>query len=126
LSVFRAALAGLCAVLLTTVGCGPATPAAGSSQPAQTPLQAVELIPARIDAYLPRVTPELAVPLPAACLIPTAQLGGLMVATALEPASMHGLLVYPGFAGLAAIGPYPVSRVPAGAASSPSACGRND
>jgi len=155
--------------------------------------QVVEVIPARIDAYRPRVTSELAVPLPAAylvpaaqqdviallrqhrvemcelaggevlgverlaidgftereleepmsiaevssradeitaaagdVLIPTAQLRGLMVATALEPASMHGLLVYPAYAGLAAIGPYPVSRVPAGAASFHSACGRND
>lgn len=44
-------------------------------------------------------------------LIPTAQLRGLMVATALEPASMHGLMHYRQFAGLAQAGAYPVLRV---------------
>jgi len=50
-------------------------------------------------------------------LIPTAQLRGLMVATALEPASMHGLMHYTQFESLARAGPYPVLRVlPAAAA----------
>jgi hypothetical protein len=44
-------------------------------------------------------------------LVPTRQLRGLLVATALEPESMHGLLRYEDFAHLAREGPYPVARV---------------
>lgn len=44
-------------------------------------------------------------------LVPTAQLRGLMVATALEPESMHGLIRYPRFQELAREGLFPVLRV---------------
>jgi hypothetical protein len=44
-------------------------------------------------------------------LVPTAQLRGLLVATALEPESMHGILGYPQFDDLAVEGPYPILRV---------------
>lgn len=44
-------------------------------------------------------------------LVPTAQLRGLLVATALEPGSMHGLLHHPDFHHLAREGDFPVLRV---------------
>ncbi len=44
-------------------------------------------------------------------LVRTAQLRGLMVATALEPESMHGLLRYDRFESLATEGPFPIFRV---------------
>jgi hypothetical protein len=44
-------------------------------------------------------------------VIPTAQLRGLLVASALEPESMHGLLHYPEFEGLAREGDFPILRV---------------
>jgi hypothetical protein len=43
--------------------------------------------------------------------VPTAQLRGLMVATALEPESMHALLGTDEFGDLAQEGPYPILRV---------------
>ena len=60
---------------------------------------------------------------PGDVLIPTAQLRGLMVATALEPASMHGLMHTPQFSALAQVGPYPVLRVIPAAATSGSSSG---
>ena len=45
-------------------------------------------------------------------LVPTAQLRGLLVATILEPESMHGLLRHDEFSDLGTPGPYPVFRVP--------------
>ncbi|TVR56375.1 MAG: hypothetical protein EA421_03555 [Gemmatimonadales bacterium] len=44
-------------------------------------------------------------------VIPTGQLRGLLVASALEPESMHGLLHYPEFEGLAREGDFPLLRV---------------
>ncbi len=44
-------------------------------------------------------------------LVPTAQLRGLLVASALEPASMHGLARYPAFGQLGREGPHPILRV---------------
>ncbi len=43
--------------------------------------------------------------------VPTAQLRGLLVASALEPASMHGLARYPAFEHLGREGPHPILRV---------------
>jgi hypothetical protein len=47
---------------------------------------------------------------PGDVLVPTAQLRGLLVATALEPESMHGLIGYDAFAHLRAVGRYPILR----------------
>ncbi len=44
-------------------------------------------------------------------LVPVAQLRGVMVASALEPESMHGLLRYEAFEHLATEGPWPIQRV---------------
>lgn len=44
-------------------------------------------------------------------LVPTDQLRGLMAATALDPASMHGLWSYEDFEHLTREGPHPVARV---------------
>jgi hypothetical protein len=45
-------------------------------------------------------------------LVPTAQLRGLLVATALEPESMHGLAGYDAFGHLRRPGQYPILRIP--------------
>ena len=48
---------------------------------------------------------------PGDVIVPTAQLRGLMVATALEPGSMHGLWNYEEFEHLGEEGTYPVTRL---------------
>lgn len=46
--------------------------------------------------------------------VSSAQWGGLLAATLLEPESMHGLLRYPAFSHWETRGPWPILRVPAG------------
>jgi hypothetical protein len=64
-----------------------------------TPIASVRTTPGRYEARAGDV------------LIRTAQLRGVMVATALEPESMHGLLRYDEFAHLNAEGSWPIMRV---------------
>jgi hypothetical protein len=65
------------------------------------------------ELVFPRVRKESAVHIAAAgdVLVPTDQLRRLLIATALEPQSMHGLLQYNEFRQLRQTGRYPVLRI---------------